>query len=496
MSMTDTNADSASANFNGIEPFKVSFLLGLAALADWLFYGHDIGISVVIFLAALGAVTIAVNPRKASRREATAASIVMAAGFIPMAVQPSFLATMFGVMAMAYAVVTMTETGTRWTHRLSEARSLIFDIGWRAPSDIVRMARTAAQHKPRLSWLIGWIVPLSLGAVFLLLFSNANPLIENFFAAIDISRLLDQINVSRTMLWLLIVLLVWPFIFHRRTGALKGVAKALVGNSGAPDIELPATLLNRSSILRSLILFNALFAVQTVLDITYLWGGATLPAGTSHAAYAHRGAYPLIATALLAAGFVIIALKPGSDTERSRPIQWLVLAWIAQNVLLVLSSILRLDLYVEVYSLSYWRLAAIIWMGLVATGLILIIARIVLGRDNRWLVTMNVAALAATLYAVSLVNLPAVIANYNVDHSRELNGKGSSFDASYLLSLGPHALPAIDRYVAKTATHTWPLAPVYTANLRRIHLDRMNDWRAWGYFDARLARYLDKNPAP
>ena len=61
---------------------------------------------------------------------------------------------------------------------------------------------------------------------------------------------------------------------------------------------------------RSLILFNALFALQTGLDLAYLWGGANLPDGMSHAEYAHRGAYPLIATALLAAGFVLIAMRP------------------------------------------------------------------------------------------------------------------------------------------------------------------------------------------
>jgi len=38
-----------------------------------------------------------------------------------------------------------------------------------------------------------------------------------------------------------------------------------------------------------------LFAIQTVLDIQYLWRGAALPDGMSYATYAHRGAYPLIA---------------------------------------------------------------------------------------------------------------------------------------------------------------------------------------------------------
>ena len=45
----------------------------------------------------------------------------------------------------------------------------------------------------------------------------------------------------------------------------------------------------------------------------------------------------------------------------------LVLIFIAQNILLVISSIFRLDLYVAQYSLTYWRLAAFIWMGLVAS---------------------------------------------------------------------------------------------------------------------------------
>ena len=38
----------------------------------------------------------------------------------------------------------------------------------------------------------------------------------------------------------------------------------------------------------------------------------------TYAAYAHRGAYPLIVTALIAAGFVLAALRPGSATSAMR----------------------------------------------------------------------------------------------------------------------------------------------------------------------------------
>ena len=67
-----------------------------------------------------------------------------------------------------------------------------------------------------------------------------------------------------------------------------------------------------------------------------------------------------------AAAFVLIAMKPGGAAERSKVIRTLVYLWVAQNVLLVASSILRLDLYVQTYLLTWWRIAAFIWMGLVA----------------------------------------------------------------------------------------------------------------------------------
>ena len=131
----------------------------------------------------------------------------------------------------------------------------------------------------------------------------------------------------------------------------------------------PGEFFSAATILRSLILFNLLFAVQTILDVVYLWGNAALPADITYAAYAHRGAYPLIVTALLAAGFVLIAMRPGGAAEQSTVIRPLVYLWVAQNVMLVISSILRLDLYVQIYLLTYWRIAAFIWMLLVAIGL-------------------------------------------------------------------------------------------------------------------------------
>ena len=79
-------------------------------------------------------------------------------------------------------------------------------------------------------------------------------------------------------------------------------------DNSEPDADI-SILFGTEAILRSLILFNGLFAVQTVLALVYLWGNAKLPDGISYAGYAHRGAYPLIATALLSAAFVLAAMR-------------------------------------------------------------------------------------------------------------------------------------------------------------------------------------------
>jgi len=292
------------------------------------------------------------------------------------------------------------------------------------------------------------------------------------------------------LFWAMALSIVWPFIHVRWRG--KREVAASLAEAVAPAQETRADRIDFfgvTTILRSLILFNLLFAVQTVLDVAYLWGNAKLPDDISYASYAHRGAYPLILTALLAAGFVLAAMKPGGPAEKSAIIRPLVYLWVAQNVLLVASSILRLDLYVQIYLLTWWRIAAFIWMLLVAFGLLLIVARIALNRSDGWLISANLITLTATLYVCSLVNFAALIADYNVSHSREAAGKGVGIDINYLFHLGPQALPAIDRAIALRGYD--PGLVSRRGCLVEQQRRDMNSWRNWGFRSWRLQHTLD-----
>src|SRR6201999_929302 len=108
-----------------------------------------------------------------------------------------------------------------------------------------------------------WIVPVLMSCVFLLLFASANPLIEKWMSAANLAKLTANMSAPRILFWLLALCLVWPFVYLRW---LRKRAKT----EAAPAASV-TELLSPATVLRLLILFNLLFAVQPILDVFYLW---------------------------------------------------------------------------------------------------------------------------------------------------------------------------------------------------------------------------------
>ena len=234
--------------------------------------------------------------------------------------------------------------------------------------------------------------------------------------------------------------------------------------------------MNETSVRNALLMFNVMFALQTGLDLAIVSGGAALPEGLSYASYAHRGAYPLVVTALLAGVFAILA-QPYLNGPVMRA---LMIGWVAQNVALVASSMLRLDLYVDVYGLTHMRFAAFVWMGLVAVGLALMIWQLWRGLTARWLFEIKGLALAVVLYEMCFVNISGIVA-------RDQLARTDGF-VWYVCELGEGALPAI--YEAKRFEY---LSECYGSYWGTLSRSVPSDWREWGVRNARIAAYLERN---
>lgn len=472
---------------------RLATLLVITGSADWLLYGHRPGISVVILMAILAVGVCVANPVEVSRRRAIGAAGVLILALGPLIEDFSVIGLLFGAIGTAYFALAVTVPASGgFAQRMFDAVRLLPTGPAQCVTDLCRQGKAGIWRRlwaTSTGTAAAWLLPLCLGGVFLGLFALANPLIANRLAAIQLLDAIGSIDFGRVVFWLAIGLAIWPIIFRPTHSSPRARA-----GSGHPPPAAGGTWARRldgAVVLRSLLLFNALFLVETVLDLTYLWAGVALPGGMSHASYAHRGAYPLIVTALLAGGFVMIAIRPGRRDEPPRLVRGLLQAWILQNILLVVSALIRLKSYVDFYSLTYWRVAAFIWMGLVAVGLVLLVLRIACGLSNAWLIRSNGAATAAVLYACCLVHFPAVIAAYNVAHCREVSGEGHSLDKAYLRELGPEIIPVMDEYRRRHPEAYRMIEPQFDRQQMAASFTREpSDWREWSLRRWRLARYL------
>jgi hypothetical protein len=293
--------------------------------------------------------------------------------------------------------------------------------------------------KPKLAAIA---LPLAAGLVFLSLLAIANPVIEAIIKAIDIiwlwQVLLSLISPWAIFIFLCTTMLLWPML--QSTAMFRRLD---LGQNG----EAPTwyqTFFKPSAVITTLLLLNVMFAFQNMLDVKYVWLTGELPAGMTQTEYVRRGAYSLIVTALLAAAFVVFALRKDTSTAASMPVRILVYLWIAQNIALVASSAQRTLTYIHDTGWTELRVSALLWMALVCFGLAAVIWRVWKNFSTLWLINTSIAAAAVLLAFCSVIDLKGYVANRNVE--KAIADPTFALDFNYLGKLSPNAHSALQRY--------------------------------------------------
>jgi hypothetical protein len=435
-------------------------LLALVVLADLLFYGYAPGLSLALFAGAVLAAAMILSPGRDRLRPA----LFLAVAALPVLEHVQALSLGFLAVGLVVSLVWATN-GTR--SLAPRALRLLRDLPLRGLIDGVGLGRQVAQsglvteHRRHLR---SWAFPAGGGLVLGGLLLQANPVLDQ-----ALGRLFSfdgsGASLGRPIFWAGAALLIWPLIAAPRAG--------VAGTPVLPRLPGP----NALSVARGLVLFNLILGVQTVMDAVYLWGGADLPEGMTAAEYAHRGAYPLLVTALLAGGFALAARPFAAEDRRLR---MLLLLWLAQNVALTVSALLRLELYVEAFGLTYLRLHSAIWMALVAAGLGLTAWQVWRALPNGWLLIRSAGLAVGVLYAACFVNFAALIAAENLRREK--------YDGAYVCSLGPTALAAI---WASGREVRVPYGYGGGSAACQISPPQIDGWRDWGFRDWRVRRYLE-----
>jgi hypothetical protein len=419
---------------------KLISVIVLVALGDWLFWQAQYGIGNLGFygLAILAALLIS-RPATLKSGVGLIASAATALYCLAIILDIGVVSAFFFVTALSVAALapyaTKLTDGWQWFWRL-----VLHGVmsAFNPFIDAVGLRKVAARRGPRKAGIRAAVSLLALpivgGAIFFALFVQANPVLEKIVAQWKLPPL-DEVLVIRVILWTIVAGLLWSVLRPWRNKGKKGAVAQV-------EVVSPPALLTISlaSIQLSLIVFNAIFAMQNGMDLAFMSSLVPLPEDMTLAQYAHRGAYPLVATAILAGLFVLVMLHPDSVAARDKTARLLVIVWIIQNVILVASSMIRTWDYVDAYSLTQFRIAALAWMVLVGLGLALICWRMLAGKSGGWLINTNLLTTGVMLTAFCFIDTAGLAARWNVIHAKEVGGRGVNLDLCHMSGLGAEAI--------------------------------------------------------
>ncbi len=319
-----------------------------------------------------------------------------------------------------------------------------------------------------------YLIPIALVGLFAFLLIPANLALASWLnvAVEGFQRFLSDYSLQRFSFWIATGCVIYGLLRFRasRRRALPAfVTHPAPSSDDERAMELRASLLTFAGL-------NALYVLANLSDLLYLWLNVKLPAGVTYAEYAHQGSYRLIVAVVLAALTVMVFFRLDAPGLNDRLARMLAYLFIAQNLGVLAGACRRLALYIDVYGLTRFRVAAFLWMLLVTIGFVLIVMKLAGRRRIAFLLRWNTVATVLLLSAVALGDVDGAISNWNV--GRLEAGESKAVDVKYLRELGPGALPALRRLSLRTdsvGSRAKEILELRTTEEREL----MKRWQNW-----------------
>lgn len=271
----------------------------------------------------------------------------------------------------------------------------------------------------KLKKTFSYITILVLVVTFFLIYQSANPLFYQFTKDIKLSDL-DMGFLLFSSFGTLVV-----FIFAYNT-TIKVFFK--IESKGQVNIQqdalnsfYPKYKLNAVNLL--FIILNVMLIFINLLDINYLYMAHALPEGITHAEFVHNGVGTLICSIILGTVIICFLFKGNLNlNEENKVIKLFVYLWIFQNIFMVISTIIRNNLYVDSYGLTGKRIGVYYYLSLAIIGLLTVAYKIRRQKTTYFLYATNSWIWYIVLVISSAVNWENFIYTFNF-HRYNRTGK-------------------------------------------------------------------------
>ncbi len=276
--------------------------------------------------------------------------------------------------------------------------------------------------------------------LFFVLYRNSNVLFYEFTKKIN----LDFISLPWIGFTLLGFILLYGFFYHRNLSFLYQVEEKRSDDFSKEHDEqkhdrfFGKSLSIKSEYISGLILLgllNFMLVFLNALDVGFLWAGVKLPNGVTYAQFVHQGIGNLIISIIIAILIIMFYYRGRLNFyNKISGLKFLTYFWIIQNIFMVISTVMRNNLYIQEYSLTQKRIGVYVWLFLAIIGLSVTFIKIFKKKNNWFLFRKTGWAFFIFMVIATSVNWDQLITNYNIKKSERL-------DKYYLLNLGYTNIP-------------------------------------------------------
>ncbi len=166
-----------------------------------------------------------------------------------------------------------------------------------------------------------------------------------------------------------------------------------------------------------LVALNILILVLNITDINSVWFNFEWE-GQYLKQFVHHGTYLLIVAIIISIVIVLYFFRANLNfLKNSKTIRVLSYIWIAQNVLLTISVIIRNLYYINHFALAYKRIGVMFFLLLTIYGLFTVFQKVRNKKTSYFLTRKNAYAWMIALVVATGFNWDVIIAKYNFRHS-------------------------------------------------------------------------------
>ena len=348
------------------------------------------------------------------------------------------------------------------------------------------------------------IFPLFVVFVFFVLYRDSNPLFLKITEDIN----LDWLSADLVSTFLYALLIMYAFFIQNILKPIDDLDQKIKDDIKEIDEEkhnksfFSKFLSLESETFTAITLFallNVLILVLNAVDIYYLWLKNPLPQGLVFSEYLHSGTFSLIFSIVLAI-FIIIFFFRGifNFNKKGKLIKTLAFVWVAQNIVMIASAMLRNKMYIDSYSMTHKRIGVYVFLLLAIIGLIVTFTKIALKKNTAFLIRKNTWAFYFILIIATAINWDMIITRFNVKQANE--NYIVDLDKNYLTNLShvnTYALFKIDSELEQNISFLYFNSNNYTSQLQRklhtlLDYENRNNWQEYSVNKNRNIEYLKK----